>query len=101
MEFIRLITDIVICVDRFADIGIQQLSSYYRLVHENLLRERPSMAGDITDRTLEILEMNDGILYKSLMHGDFDLIVKEFLKVLPCLVSLQDKEEKTKTKIIK
>ncbi|MCC8137893.1 MAG: helix-turn-helix domain-containing protein [Clostridiales bacterium] len=75
--FCQLLTDIEICVDRIADMHINDMNQLLEKTRQTIIEKYSPDDHDITVRTLELAQVNEDIFYSHVIHDDLDSIVRD------------------------
>jgi len=76
-NFIRLLTDIEIYVDRIASMQIDNLNGIMDLAREQILAKHNPDKNDLYLRTLEVAHIAEDDYFSHLVHQDIDCIIKD------------------------
>ncbi len=75
--FLQLMTDIEICVDRIADMHINDMNQLLETMRQAVIRKYAPEDHDLNVRTLELAQVSEDIFYSHVIHDDMDAIVKD------------------------
>lgn len=75
--FLRLMTDIEICVDRIADMRIKDMNDELERTRLKLMDEMGRDENDLNVRVSELAQINEDIFYNHVIHQDLDSIVRD------------------------
>lgn len=76
-DFLQLMTDIEICVDRIADMRINDLNQILELTRQSVIEKYSPDENDLHTRTLQLAQISEDIFYSHVIHKDLDAIVKD------------------------
>lgn len=76
-DFLQLLTDIEICVDRIADMRINDLNQVLELTRQSVIEKYSPDENDLHTRTLQLAQISEDIFYSHVIHKDLDAIVKD------------------------
>lgn len=76
-DFIQLLTDIEISVDRIADMRINDLNQILELTRQSVIEKYSPDENDLHTRTLQLAQISEDIFYSHVIHKDLDAIVKD------------------------
>lgn len=75
--FMRLLTDIEVCIDRIADMRIQDMNLVLEKARQSVMELHQTPENDLYMRTLELGQVSEEIFFSHVIHDDLDLIVKD------------------------
>lgn len=78
--FVRLMTDIEVCVDRIADMHIRDMNLLLEQSRQAVISKYHPDDDDINLRTLELAQVSEDLFYSHVIHDDLDAIVKDLRK---------------------
>ncbi len=75
--FLRLMTDIEICVDQIADMHIRDMNQLLETARKEIIGRYSPGENDPHLRTLELAQASEDIFYKDVIYKDLDAIVRD------------------------
>ena len=76
-DFLRLMADIEICVDRIADLHIKNMNYLLEETRKKAIEKYHPDDTDMVLRTLEVAQVSEDLFYAHILHDDLDRIVKD------------------------
>ena len=76
-DFLRLMADIEICVDRIADLHIKDMNYLLEETRRKAIEKYHPDDNDMVLRTLEVAQVSEDLFYAHILHDDLDRIVKD------------------------
>ena len=76
-DFLRLMADIEICVDRIADLHIKDMNYLLEETRKKAIEKYHPDDNDMVLRTLEVAQISEDLFYAHILHDDLDRIVKD------------------------
>lgn len=75
--FLRFMTDIEICVDRIADMRVNDMNQVLEKTRQEIIEKYSPEEHDLNLRALELAQVSEDIFYGHVIHNDLDAIVKD------------------------
>ncbi|MCD7805828.1 MAG: helix-turn-helix domain-containing protein [Lachnospiraceae bacterium] len=75
--FLQFMTDIEICVDRIADMHINDMNQLLEKMRQTIVEKYSPEENDLNVRTLELAQVSEDMFYSHVIHNDLDAIVKD------------------------
>ena len=75
--FIRLMTDMEVCVDRIADMRLKDMNLLLEQARQKVIEKYHPLEDDLPLRTLELAQISEEMFYGRVLHKDLDTIVKD------------------------
>ena len=75
--FLRLLTDMEVCIDRIADMRIQDMNLVLEKARQSVMEQRQTSENDLYMRTLELGQVSEEMFFSHVIHDDLDRIVKD------------------------
>ena len=75
--FLRLLTDIEVCVDRIADMQFRDRNLLLEQARQMIIDRYDPPAHDLGLRTLELAQGSEDLFYSHVIHNDLDEIVRD------------------------
>ena len=76
-NFQRLMVDMEICIDRIANMRVEQMNLVMEATRQTVLSKYAPGADDLYVRTLELGQVQESDFYSHVMHDDLDSIVRD------------------------
>lgn len=76
-DFLRLMADIEICIDRIADLHIKDMNYLLERTRKKVIEKYHPNENDVALRTLEVAQVSEDLFYAHVLHDDLDRIVKD------------------------
>lgn len=76
-NFQRLMVDMEICIDRIADMRVEQMNLVMEATRQTVLSKYAPGEDDLYVRTLELGQVQESDFYSHVMHDDLDSIVRD------------------------
>ena len=76
-NFRRLMVDMEICIDRIANMRVEQMNLVMEATRQTVLSKYAPGEDDLYVRTLELGQVQDSDFYSHVMHDDLDSIVRD------------------------
>jgi transcriptional regulator with XRE-family HTH domain len=74
--FLRLLTDIEVCIDRIADMRVHDMNLVLEQERQSVMDQHQTPENDLYMRTLELGQVSEEMFFSHVIHDDLDLIVK-------------------------
>ena len=74
--FLRLLTDIEVCIDRIADMRVHDMNLVLEQARQSVMDQHQTPENDLYMRTLELGQVSEEMFFSHVIHDDLDLIVK-------------------------
>lgn len=75
--FLRLLTDIEVCIDRIADMRVHDMNLVLEQARQSVMEQHQTPENDLYMRTLELGQVSEELFFSHVIHNDLDLIVKD------------------------
>ncbi len=75
--FMRLLTDIEVCIDRIADMRVQDMNLLLEKARQSVMEQHQTAENDLYMRTLELGQVSEELFFSHVIHDDLDRIVKD------------------------
>lgn len=75
--FLRLLTDMEVCIDRIADMRIHDMNLVLEKARQSVIEQRQPPENDLYMRTLELGQVSEELFFSHVIHDDLDRIVKD------------------------
>ncbi len=75
--FSQLMTDIEICVNRIADMRINQMNQVLEKARETVMQHHDAAETDIDMRTLELAQVSEDMFYGHVIQKDLETIIRD------------------------
>ncbi len=75
--FLRLLTDIEVCIDRIADMRVHDMNLVPEQARQSVMEQHQPPENDLYMRTLELGQVSEELFFSHVIHNDLDLIVKD------------------------
>ena len=75
--FMRLLTDIEVCIDQIADMRVQDMNLVLEKARQSVMEQHQTPENDLYMRTLELGQVSEEMFFSHVIHDDLDLIVKD------------------------
>ena len=76
-NFRRLMIDMEICIDRIANMRVEQMNLVMEATRQSILSKYSPGEDDLYVRTLELGQVQESDFYSHVMHDDLDSIVRD------------------------
>lgn len=80
-NFQRLMVDMEICIDRIANMRVEQMNLVMEATRQTVLSKYAPGEDDLYVRTLELGQVQESDFYSHVMHDDLDSIVRDIQEV--------------------
>lgn len=79
-NFQRLMVDMEICIDRIANMRVEQMNLVMEATRQAILEEHSPGENDLYVRTLELGQVQESEFFSHVLHDDLDSIVRDIQK---------------------
>lgn len=76
-KFPLFLMDIEVCVDRIADMRVQDMNLILESARKLLIKRQPTYENNLYMRTLELGQVSEELFFSHVIHNDLDEIVKD------------------------
>ena len=76
-NFQRLMVDMEICIDRIANMRVEQMNLVMEATRQAVLKEHSPVENDLYVRTLELGQVQESDFYSHVIHDDLDSIIRD------------------------